>query len=124
MGLSGIAEPIDPKMPGGRKLGGWSDSIRIDPNYSSLPGTVIQRDRQRGRVRLVLSGEFILETGEPTVSAINVGTLKATTSDADKYCMLDSGANVMVAPPVEGMTGDQTMCSLVGDKRTPSLITS
>ena len=42
-----------------------------------------------------------------------MGTLKATTSDEDKYCMLDSG--VMVVLFMEGMKGDRTMCSLVGD---------
>ena len=56
---------------------------------------------------MVISGDFIPETGAPTVSAINVGTLKATTSHADKYCMLDSGADVMVVPSVEGMEGSR-----------------
>ena len=32
--------------------------------------------------------------------------LRASTSDEDKYCMLDSGANVMVVPLKEGMRGD------------------
>ena len=87
-------------------------------------GTVLQRDRLRGRTHWVVSGEFIPEVEEPHVSAINVGTLKATTSDEDKYCMLDSGANVMVVPLTRGMKGDRTMCSLVGDNKTQGLIIS
>ena len=61
---------------------------------------------------------------EPSVSAINVGTLRAPTSGDDRYCMLDSGANVMVIPKMEGMIGDETMCSLVGDNRATGLIVS
>ena len=53
-----------------------------------------------------------------------MGTLKATTSDEDKYCMPDSGANVMVVPLMRDMKGDRTMCSLVGDNKTPGLIIS
>ena len=53
-----------------------------------------------------------------------VGILRATTSDEDKYCMLDSGANVMVVPLKEGVIGDKTMCSLVGDNKTQGLIIS
>ena len=52
-----------------------------------------------------------------------MGTLKATTSDEDKYCMLDSGANVMVVPLKGGMKGDKTRCSLAGDKEAQGLIT-
>ena len=107
-----------------------SESTQTTPaseawNPRSLPaGTVIQRDRQRGRSRFVLSGEYIPYEKDPSIVAINVGTLKASTSDEDKYCMLDSGANVMVVPRVKGMEGDKTMCSLVGDKKTEGLIIS
>ena len=58
------------------------------------------------------------------VSTVNVGTLKATTSDEDKYCMLDSAANVMVVPPMRDMKEDKTVCSLVGDNKTQRLIIS
>ena len=51
------------------------------------------------------------------VSAVSVGAVKATGSE-DHYCMLDSGANVMVIPWKEGMEGDHTMCALVGDNKT------
>ena len=73
---------------------------------------------------MVITGEFIPEDDNPRVSTINVGTLKATTSDEDKYCMLDSGANVMVVPLMRDMKGDKNMCSLVGDNKTQGLIIS
>ena len=73
---------------------------------------------------MVVTGEFIPEEENPRISTINVGTLKATTSDEDKYCMLDSGANVMVVPLMRDMKGDKTMCSLVGDNKTQGLIIS
>ena len=107
-----------------------SKSIQTTPafevwNAETLPrGTVVQRDRQRGRVRLVISGEFIPDHGVSSIAAINVGTLKASTSDEDTYCMLDSGVNVMVVPWVKDMKGERTMCSLVGDNKTPGLIVS
>ena len=88
------------------------------------PGTVLRRDRLTGRTRMVVTGEFIPEEENPRISTINVGTLKATTSDEDKYCMLDSGANVMVVPLMRDMRGDRTMCSLVGDNKTQGLIIS
>ena len=94
-------------------------------------GAVIQRDRRTGRTRLLVSGEFHPPTdndqqsGEPgpdsSISAINVGAVKGDHSD-DHYCMLDSGANVMVIPWKEGMQGDHTMCALVGDNRTEGLV--
>ena len=94
-------------------------------NSDTLPRrTVLRRDRATGRTRMVVTGEFIPEEQHPRVSAINVGTLKATTSDEDKYCMLDSGANVMVVPLMRDMKGDKTMCSLVGDNKTQGLIIS
>ena len=46
---------------------------------------------------------------DPSILAINVGAVKGDHSD-DHYCMLDSGANVMVIPWKEGMQGDHTMC--------------
>ena len=107
-----------------------SGSIQTAPafqawNSNTLSrGTVLQRDRLRGRTRMVITGEVIPEVEEPQVSAINVGTLKATTSDEDKYCMLDSGANVMVVPLMRDMKGDKTTCSLVGDNKTQGLIIS
>ena len=69
-------------------------------------GAVLQRDIRTGRTRLLVSEKgFTPVTGEddeseepgqdPTVSAINVGTVKGDHSE-DHYCMLDSGANVMV----------------------------
>ena len=73
---------------------------------------------------MMVTGESIPEDEEPLVSAINVGILKASTSDEDKYCMLDSGANVMVVPLMRNMRGDKTMCSLVGDNKTQGLIIS
>ena len=94
-------------------------------NSDTLPrGTVLRRDRVTGRTRMVVTGEFIPEERNPRVFTINVGTLKATTSDEDKYCMLDSGANVMVVPLMRDMRGDKTMCSLVGDNKTQGLIIS
>ena len=94
-------------------------------NSNTLPrGTVLRRDRMTGRTRMVVTGEFIPEDENPRVSTINVGTLKATTSDEDKYCMLDSGANVMVVPLMRDMKGDKTMCSLVGDNKTQGRIIS
>ena len=94
-------------------------------NSDTLPrGTVLRRDRVTGRTRMVVTGEFIPEEENPRISTINVGTLKATTSDEDKYCMLDSGANVMVVPLMRDMRGDRTMCSLVGDNKTQGLIIS
>ena len=81
----------------------------------------------RRRTRIELSGEYVpMEIGqtEPSVSAINVGALRAPTSGDDRYCMLDSGANVMVIPRMEGMVGDETMCCLVGDNRATGLIVS
>ena len=94
-------------------------------NSDTLPrGTVLRRDRRTGRTRIRVTGEPTPEEEEPLVSAINVGTLKATTSDEDKYCMLDSGANVMVVPLMRNMQGDKTVCSLVGDKKTQGLIIS
>ena len=48
-----------------------------------------------------------IENTGPSVSAINVGALRAPTSGDDRYCMLDSGANVTVIPKMEGMVGDE-----------------
>ena len=62
--------------------------------------------------------------GLPIASAIvHLGSLKAKTSD-EQYCMLDSGANVLVVPWKPGMKGEKTMCTLVGDNKTESLIIS
>ena len=55
------------------------------------------------------------------VSAVSVGAVRSTESE-DHYCMLDSGANVMVIPWKEGMEGDHTMCALVGDNKTEGLV--
>ena len=98
----------------------------------TLPrGMAFQVDRLTGRVRVISTGEFIPDTGydsatgetegDPTVSAINVGAVKGDHSE-DHYCMLDSGANVMVIPWKEGMKGDHTMRALVGDHRTEGLV--
>ena len=38
--------------------------------------------------------------------------------------MLGSGANVLVIPQIKGMTGERTMCSLVGENKTERLIVS
>ena len=81
----------------------------------------------RRRTRVELTGNYLpveTEDPDPSVSAINVGALRAPTSGDDRYCMLDSGANVMVTPKMEGMIGDETMCSLVGDNRATGLIVS
>ena len=91
--------PMEGTLEGGATT---SESIQTTPafqawNSNTLPrGTVLQRDRLRGRTRMVISGEFIPEVEEPHASAINAGTLKATTSDEDKYCMLDSGERVHI----------------------------
>ena len=59
----------------------------------------------------------------PIASAIvHLGSLKATSDE--QYCMLDSGANVLVVPWKPGMKGEKTMCTLVGDNRTEGLIIS
>ena len=50
-----------------------------------------------------------------------MGAVKGDHSE-DHYCMLDSGANVMVIPWKEGMKGDNTTCALVGDNRTEGLV--
>ena len=55
----------------------------------------------RRRTRIELTGDYVpidRDQTEPSVSAINVGALRAPTSGDDRYCMLDSGANVMVIP--------------------------
>ena len=97
----------------------------------TLPrGSTYQIHRLAGRVRVIATGEFIPDTGEDPedesegdhrVAALSVGAVKATGSE-DHYCMLDSGANVMVIPWKEGMKGDHTMCALVGDNRTEGLV--
>ena len=80
----------------------------------TLPGgQAFQVDRRTGRARIIRTGEFIPEADEDTqsaeleedhrVSAVSVGAVRATGSE-DHYCMLDSGANVMVFP-VEGRHG-------------------
>ena len=81
----------------------------------------------RRRTRIEQTGEYVpveTENPGPSVSAINVGALRAPTSGDDRYCMLDSGANVMDISKMEGMVGDETMCSLVGDNRGTGLIVS
>ena len=82
------------------------------------PGTPSRRSQPESPVGHVQRGR------SPFASAINVGALRAPTSGDDRYCMLDSGANVMVIPKMEGMVGDETMCSLVGDNRATGLIVS
>ena len=94
-------------------------------------GMAFQVHRPTGRTKLIDTGEFIPDMGEDTesggveeeqrISAVSVGAAKSTTSE-DHYCMLDSGANVMVIPWKEGMKGDHTMCALVGDNRTEGLV--
>ena len=80
---------------------------------------------RRRRDRVTALGEYRpADTSIPSASAINVGALRAPTSGDDRYYMLDSGANVMVIPRTEGMFGDETMCSLVGDNRATGLIVS
>ena len=62
--------------------------------------------------------------GQPIASAVvHLGSLKAKTSD-EQYCMLDSGANVLVIPWKTGMQGEKTMCTLVGENKTEGLIVS
>ena len=60
----------------------------------------------------------------PTASAVaHLGSLKAKIS-VEHYCMLDSGANVLVIPWKPGMKGEKSMCTLVGDNKTEGLIVS
>ena len=76
-------------------------------NRTLRRGMAFQVDRLTGRVRVISTGEFIPDTGQDStteeiegdsaVSAINVGAVKGDHSE-DHYCMLDSGANVMVIP--------------------------
>ena len=98
----------------------------------TLPrGQAFQIHTRTGRTRLIRTGEFIPETTEDSpsiepeddhrISAVRVGAVTATGSE-DHYCMLDSGANVMVIPWKEGMEGDHTMCALVGDNKTEGLV--
>ena len=98
----------------------------------TLPrGQAFQIDRRTGRTRLIRTGEFIPEAEEDPpsaesqddhrVSAVSVGAV-TTIGSEDHYCMLDSGANVMVIPWKEGMEGDHTMCALVGDNKTEGLV--
>ena len=94
-------------------------------------GMAFQVHRPTGRTRLISAGELIPnsegETEQGTaeenqrISAVSVGAVKTAASE-DHYCMLDSGANVMVIPWKEGMKGDHTMCALVGDNRTEGLV--
>ena len=122
---------------------GWEEAVEIihveHASFASpsmvttrrTDGAVIQRDRRTGRTRLIIFGEFQPSTDndqeaggadhDSSISAINVGAVKGDHSD-DRYCMLDSGANVMVIPWKEGMQGDHTMCALVGDNRTEGLV--
>ena len=119
--------PVEGNTEDGTTTSGSTQTTIPSRNWNSdtLPrGTVLSRDRVTGRTRMVVTGEFIPEEEDPRVSTINVGTLKATTSDEDKYCMLDSGANVMVVPLMRDMKGDKTMCSLVGDNKRQGLIIS
>ena len=55
------------------------------------------------------------ETLPAAATVVHLGSLKAKTSD-EQYCMLDSGANVLVIPWKPGMKGEKTMCTLVGEK--------
>ena len=98
----------------------------------TLPrGQAFQIDRLTGRTRIIGTGDFIPEADEDpesaepeedhSVSAVSVGAVRTTGSE-DHYCMLDSGANVMVIPWKEGMEGDHTMCALVGDNKTEGLV--
>ena len=98
----------------------------------TLPrGVAFQIDRLTGRIREIYTGEFIPNAGENSehdetgetdrAAAVSVGAVKATGSE-DHYCMLDSGANVMVIPWKEGMKGDHTVCAFVGDNRTEGLV--
>ena len=98
----------------------------------TLPrGQAFQIHTRTGRTRFIRTGEFIPETTENSpstepeddrrVSAVSVGAVTASGSE-DHYCMLDSGANVMVIPWKEGMEGDHTMCALVGDNKTEGLV--
>ena len=119
--------PMEGNREDGTTTSGSTQTTIASRTWNSdtlLRGTVLRRDRVTGRTRMVVTGEFIPEDDDPRVSTINVGTLKATTSDEDKYCMLDSGANVMVVPLMRDMKGDKTMCSLVGDNKTQGLIIS
>ena len=63
------------------------------------------------------------ETTLAVSAIVHLGSLKAKTSD-EHYCMLDSGANLLVIPWKPGMKGEKTMCTLVGDNKTEGLIVS
>ena len=61
---------------------------------------------------------YLLELKIGTVSLCyqcrsNLLSITSTYSGDDRHCMLDSGANVMVIPKMEGMVGDELMCSIV-----------
>ena len=70
-------------------------------------GMAFQAYRPTGRTRLISTGEFIPDAEGGTehgaveedqrISAVSVGAVKSTASE-DHYCMLDTGANVMVIP--------------------------
>ena len=93
-----------------------------------LSGEYVPRGRSPGtpsrRNHPEIPEEQVRRGRSPSASVINVGALRAPTSGDDRFCMLDSGANVMVIPKMEGMVGDETMCSLVGDNRATGLIVS
>ena len=55
------------------------------------------------------------------VDAVKVSAVKGPETN-DHYCMLDSGANVMVIPWKEGMEGESITCALVGNSQAEGLI--
>ena len=78
----------------------------------TLPrGAAFQIDRRTGRTREIYTGEFIPDTGKGSkVSEETHRAAAVTARSEDHYCMLDSGANVMVISWKEGMKGDHTVC--------------
>ena len=72
-----------------------------------------------------MTHNIIVSYHRPTRRMINTIKVSAVKGpDDDHYCMLDSGAHVMVIPWKDDMKGDPTMCALVGNNQAEGLIVS
>ena len=100
--------------------------FRMTPSYRK-PIAQAQRELNAKRLRDLQRpwGEQTprLESSTTVSAVVHLGSLKAKVSD-EHYCMLDSGANVLVIPWKPGMKGEKTMCTLVGDNKPEGLIVS
>ena len=67
----------------------------------------------------MLTGNYIATDDEqtPSISAVSVGALRASTSKGDKYHKFDSGANAIVIPRESGIVGEEITCSSLATTR-------